>query len=78
MYVNVCVVVAGRLSAGAIPQVAMIQGHGRLTLTLTTIWHCVWRSIAAIDACGSEKRAVKMSCLGPVAFTVKEIMGRKW
>lgn len=39
--VCVCMVVVGGPSAGAIPDVAMIRGRGRLTLTLTTIWRCV-------------------------------------
>lgn len=61
---SVCVVVVGGLSAGAIPDVAMIRERGRLTLTLTTIWHCVFSSMVSNGACGAEKRAGKMSVLG--------------
>lgn len=57
--VCVCVLVGG-LSAGAIPDVATIQRRGRLTLTLTTIWHCVLSSVASNGHCVP----VKMSVLG--------------
>lgn len=70
----------GGLSAGAIPDVAMIRGRGRFTLTLTTIWRCVLSSMGSNGSCGAEKRAVKMSFSEPIkvalSFSLKILGGK--
>ena len=37
------------------PDVAMIRGRGRLTLTLTTMWRCILSCVASNGACGAGK-----------------------
>lgn len=51
----------GALSAGAISDVAMIQGRVRLTLT---IWHNILRSMSSNGACGVEKKGEKCPVMG--------------